>query len=399
MSATGPGAADKAARPRVVLSTIGRFHTVDLARELARSGHLMRLCTDYPAYRARRWGVPSERVATLPWIRVPHMALSRVSWYRRTVVRHGEHAARVALDAWVARTLPACDVVTALSSAGLRTGLAAHRRGAAFVCDRSSAHILEQDRLLAEEHDRLGIPYRPIDPRTVRRELAEYGIADAITVPSEFVRRSFVARGVDPARLHVHPLGVDLTAYRRVCPPDDGFRVLFVGGLDVRKGIADLVAAFNAAALPRSRLVLVGPRGPHADILLRDADPDRTELTGQLDQAGVVREMSRAAVLVLPSIEDGFGLVLTQAMACGCPVIASENTGGPTLFRDGVEGFVVPVRAPEQLAARLVELHESADLRRDMGAAGRRRTERLDGWADYARRSLDLFRRLATRSG
>ena len=66
--------------------------------------------------------------------------------------------------------------------------------------------------------------------------------------------------------------------------------------------------------------------------------------------------MSSSHVLVLPSVEEGLALVQAQAMACGCPLISSTNTGGEDLFSDGVEGFLVPIRSPEAIAERLQQL-------------------------------------------
>ena len=71
------------------------------------------------------------------------------------------------------------------------------------------------------------------------------------------------------------------------------------------------------------------------------------EFLGVVGQERLAELMSTSHVMVLPSIEEGLALVQGQAMACGCPVIASTNTGAEDLFTDGVEGFVVPIRDPE----------------------------------------------------
>jgi glycosyltransferase involved in cell wall biosynthesis len=93
--------------------------------------------------------------------------------------------------------------------------------------------------------------------------------------------------------------------------------------------------------------------------------------------------MSSSRVLVLPSIQDGFGMVLAQAMACGCPVVASEHTGGRDLFEDGVEGFIVPIRDVPGLTVRLQQLADERGLWERMSAAALRRVALLGGWRDY----------------
>jgi glycosyltransferase involved in cell wall biosynthesis len=108
--------------------------------------------------------------------------------------------------------------------------------------------------------------------------------------------------------------------------------------------------------------------------------------------------MSESHVLVLPSIEDGFGLVLSQALACGCPIVASTNTGGDDLITDGVEGFIVPARDVAALAARLQQLADDPALRRRMSEAALARVKHLGGWRQYG----DLWENLLlnlTRNG
>jgi glycosyltransferase involved in cell wall biosynthesis len=89
--------------------------------------------------------------------------------------------------------------------------------------------------------------------------------------------------------------------------------------------------------------------------------------------------------MVLPSIEDGFGPVMAQAMACGGVVIATEHTGGLDLFADGAEGFIVLIRSPEAICERLTQLADDPDERQRMSEAAVRRVRTLGGWRDYGR--------------
>jgi glycosyltransferase involved in cell wall biosynthesis len=84
---------------------------------------------------------------------------------------------------------------------------------------------------------------------------------------------------------------------------------------------------------------------------------------------------NRASVVVFPSLNDGFGLVILEAMACRVPVIATENTGGPDVIRDGVDGFIIPIRDVEALKERLLWLYEHRDACREMGVNARKRVE------------------------
>jgi glycosyltransferase involved in cell wall biosynthesis len=93
--------------------------------------------------------------------------------------------------------------------------------------------------------------------------------------------------------------------------------------------------------------------------------------------------MSQAHVTILPSVEDGFGLVLAEAMACGSPVISTINTGGFDLYEDGKEGFIVPIRDPDAICLAMEKLAGDPALQQAMGAAALARMQHLGGWRQY----------------
>jgi glycosyltransferase involved in cell wall biosynthesis len=212
---------------------------------------------------------------------------------------------------------------------------------------------------------------------------------------SDLALQSFTDMGVAADKLHRIPYGVDISAFRATTVRDDEFRVLFVGALGVRKGLHDLLQGFAQAELPNARLVLAGPAEPEADRLLARFPVAALERTGPLPRAAVAEQMSRASVLVLPSVEEGLALVMAQALACALPVIATRNTGAEDLFADGDEGFIIDIRDPEAIAERLTRLAGDRALLDAMSDAARRRLEALGGWAAYGDASLALFRRLA----
>ncbi|TAK59340.1 MAG: glycosyltransferase [Dehalococcoidia bacterium] len=209
-----------------------------------------------------------------------------------------------------------------------------------------------------------------VPERYLARMAQEVQLADAVVVGSSFAARSFDGV-VRRERVHVVPYGVDTSAFR---PVDirraaGRVRVLFAGTLTQRKGIAYLLEAMGQLDPARFEVTLAGPvlgRGAG----LRWYEGSFRHLTGvrPQDMPAVYRA---ADVLVLPSLLEGSALVVLEAMASGLPVIVTENAGADAV-RDGIEGFIVPVRSPEAIAARLEEL-ASPDLRRRMGEAGRAR--------------------------
>src|SRR5262249_39296909 len=188
----------------------------------------------------------------------------------------------------------------------------------------------------------------------IAREEMEYAAADVITVPSNFCVRSFVEMGVPPQKIRKIVYGVDLSRFRKVADPQpDGFDVLFVGQVSFRKGVPYLLEAFAGLKHPRKRLRIVGAMQPEMKVFLQNKHFENVEFLGPLPQRDLIPFMSASHVMVLPSIEDGLGLVLGQAMACGCPIICSTNTGGGGLLSAGQGGFVVAVRGAAAITPRL----------------------------------------------
>jgi starch synthase len=379
---------------KVALSAIGKFHTFDLAREMLARDSLVSIATAYPKFKLKNESIPDALIKTFPWIYTTYLAMPMKDRWPLALRRGWENFAGVSFDAWVAANLPECDVYVGLSGAGLAAGETAQRRGARYVCDRGSSHIREQDELLREEHKLWGIPFSGIDPRLIEREEAEYEQADAITVPSQFSLRSFVKRGVPQEKIRVLPYGVNLTKFQPVARPDDGrFDILFVGGMSLRKGIQYLTQAYQRLKHPQKSLTFVGTPSQAIIDLLNEKGmwADDTRVLGHMPQHELKNLMSRSHVLVLPSIEDGFGLVQAQAMACGCPVIASMNTGGEDLFSDGIEGYTVPIRSVDALHDRLQSLADMPEVRQAMSERAIAKVRAVDGWRGYGDKAHQIF--------
>ncbi len=204
----------------------------------------------------------------------------------------------------------------------------------------------------------------------MRRECME---APAISVLSSYSRRTLVDHGVPASRIEVLPLGIDHERFSPAEGREPGpLRLLFVGRVEALKGLGDLLAAL--ALLPTARLdvLLIGPLMPEAPALLaRYPDPRvRVISAASAEMPGWYR---KADVLVFPTLNDSFGLVLLEAMASGLPVIATESSGAPDIVREGLDGFLIPRRDPAALAERIGYFLEHPGRVAEMGAQARQR--------------------------
>jgi glycosyltransferase involved in cell wall biosynthesis len=384
---------------KVVISGSSKFHSFDLAREMHRRNAFAGIFSGYPLFKLRGEGLPMDSIHSFPYVHMTYKALMRIGVLGSRQLNWWEHANLVTFDAHVASRLPPCDVFVGQSGSTLLSGRAAQRRGIRFVCDRGPAHIRVQDRLLREEYERWGVPFAGIDPRVISREEEEYAQADRITVASTFSVRSFVEQGISPDKVRKVPYGVNLSQFYPTDAPDPSrFDVLFVGFVGLQKGVPYLLQAFERVQHPKKSLTLAGSVAPEFTKLLRRHNLPLSEVrsVGHVVQSELKYMISRSHVLVLPSIQDGFGLVLPEAMACGCVVIGTHHTGAPDLVTEGQDGFVVPVRDSEALASRLQYLADDPDRRAEMGRRAVDRVRLDRGWCGYGDRAMSVYGEVAS---
>jgi glycosyltransferase involved in cell wall biosynthesis len=208
------------------------------------------------------------------------------------------------------------------------------------------------------------------------------------------------ALGADRVRLIDN--GVSLDAFRTPVPHDGPPRILYVGLLTARKGVLDLIQASEVLRLHGvdHELWLLGgtpDEGPDAEAPVRTAAAGRARLLGTRTPDEMPQAYAEADVFCLPSWWEAMPLSVLEAMASSLPVVATDVGDVTREMADGVTGFVVPVRSPDQLAAALQKLLVDPDLRARMGAAGRNRVEEHYSSAATARAVSDLYAELTPR--
>ncbi len=238
-------------------------------------------------------------------------------------------------------------------------------------------------------------------------------LTDRIVVLTERGRDEHLARGIGrPEQFVVIPSGVDLQAVRWSAPPYETARgrlgvnpetclVVGLGRLVPVKGFQVLMKALPliVSAVPSARLLLVG-EGPLREDLLAEARAlgvgDRLELAGA--QSDPAPFLAAADLVVVPSINEGMGRVLVEAMALGRPVVATRIGGIPAVVADGESGLLVPPDDPPALARAVGELLQDPGLRQRMGEAGRRRADEFS-LRVMESRLLALYRDLCAEKG
>ena len=158
--------------------------------------------------------------------------------------------------------------------------------------------------------------------------------ADLVFCASSFTRQSLVEAGAEEARCRVVPYGIDVPKFRIEAP--ETFQALFVGAGSQRKGLHHLLLAWQQARLPsHSKLTLVC-RTIDSGILELVSSTPNVKLIRGLSQTDLVQQFRRSSLFVMPSLVEGFGQVYLEALAEGCPVLGTRNTGLPDIAGEAV---------------------------------------------------------------
>jgi glycosyltransferase involved in cell wall biosynthesis len=279
----------------------------------------------------------------------------------------------------IARLARGCDLIHAhwiLSASAASAGAPFHRRP--VICTVQGSDIYQAMRL-------------PVAGALGRGALNG---ARRVIALSRSLADAAAAQGVDPDRTVVIPNGVDAQTFAPNGIPREPV-VLFAGSLIERKGASVLIEAMSSvrARFPDQQLVLIGD-GPRRSELesaaARRGLSDCVRFAGSLPPAEVARWMRRAELFVLPSLEEGQGVALLEALASGLPCVASRVGGIPDVL-DPAWGALVPPGDPAALASAAVDVLSRADRGRALGRAAAAAVRGRYDWPVIARRILAVY--------
>ncbi len=293
-------------------------------------------------------------------------------------------------DFWVSRQLPKASIFYGWTHHALWSLKKAKRHNMITVLERANAHPITYARLLDNEYKKRGITPGPYHPLIFKKHLRELEETDYVAVTSQWTKQSLLENGIDEKHILLTPLGVDTGYYvpgtfesaRHVSQKEEIFRVVYVGQLCLRKGVQYLLEAWSKLQLRQAELVLVG------DLV----DELKGDFCHHLSQTRTITVLPHtpdpasayqgASVFILPTLEDGFGLVVLEAMACGIPVIITEHTGAKDCVRSEVDGFIIPPYSVESIADMLLYCYDHRSQLNDMGKNARKQAEQFS-WTRY----------------
>ncbi len=333
-------------------------HVFPLAVELARTAALGSYYSGYPAWKlgedARALHVRAHSLRT----NIVYGLLKYAPEKLRPSSRRLFLWQDTGFDRWTGAHLEPCDFIHGLPGQCLHTFRAARRLGIRTVLNHATGPVRTWVKIMEPEYARVGLRLEdvcPYDADYFAREDEEYALADFHCAASTVVRDQLIALGIPRERIWLVPYGADARVFRPgKTAASDGLRIVFAGQVGLRKGLRTLLDALTLAGRTDWRVDFYGAVLGEARHDL-DAYCGKSPLTfhGAVSQSALADAFQSGSVLVLPSLEEGFGLVVPQALNCGLPVIVSDAVGGKDFVRHRENGSVFPARDTAALSAEL----------------------------------------------
>jgi glycosyltransferase involved in cell wall biosynthesis len=384
---------------KILLAHPGTQHSHLLAQALYKREALLAFCTSLafgegsklahwlPArlVSRRQLSVPASLVHTQPLLEfVERMVgsgrsardsfLVRNRYYQRQVPEH------LILEA---------DAIIGFDTSSSVLADRARKVGKKFYVELTTPHPIEKLRItraLCDRYPEWSVNMANEDLGDVVED-GEVSRAFHVLAPSEFVKATYVSRGLAAEKVTINPYGVypeqfPLKEYSRV----KKVRFLFMGSMAVNKGLPLLLEAWKKVNTEKAELVVAGYGSLPSSVRL----PGGVSMMGRIEKAGRVRLMHSCDVFVCPSFYEGISLAQIESMCCGLPLIGTTASGADGIITEGREGFIVPSGAIGELAEKMNIFVNYPENIETMGMQAHSRAAELS-WDAYADRWLSLI--------
>ncbi len=369
----------------------GRFHAFNLAEYLDRNNYLKQLITTYPKFYINKKFNINKKLIKSFFLKelLQRSLLNKIFNIDDYLNKYFEHKAQSNIE------FKDLDILIGWSSYSYSSFLKAKNEKCISILERGSTHIEYQNDILKKEYELLNLKPKLISKYIIDKEKKEYDLADYIMVPTEYAKKTFLEKGFNNKKIIKNYYGVDLEQFKYEREYKDQnlkFRVIYTGTISVRKGVIYLLDAFNELDLKNSELILIGDIDDDINSKLAKFKKNKKIVFKKsMEQSELKKFYNISNVFVLNSIEDGFGMVILQAMACGLPVITTYNTGGSEIIEDEKDGYIIPIRSKEILKKKLLFLYNNPKHCFEMGMIAKNKVTSKYSWESYGKRQIDIY--------
>ena len=232
---------------------------------------------------------------------------------------------------------------------------------------RLKKKILDEEKLFQPNWNLSSLEFTSEDKCCLKDE--EIYLSDEVIVASKFTAESLKLYNKKKIIVNVIPYGVTCPEKQIINTREKNkkFKILFVGRPILSKGIQYVIKSMSlldfdweieiAGSIPEKPFQI----SQNLDIFFKSPN---VKFLGQLNQTELFNKMQKSHVLLLPSLYEGFGLVLSEALSCGLPIITTENTGGKDFVKENNNGFITPIRDTSKTVEILYKLYEDENFRK-----------------------------------
>lgn len=271
-----------------------------------------------------------------------------------------------------------------------------HIQGACYPSGFIAAKLLQKPYIICGQGNDIYFPPTYLKP-LIKFEIMDANAMVALTKDMKHAMQKYFNR-----EIHVIPNGVDLTrfnvshasVFENKSLDDKKQRIIFVGRFRPEKGVTYLIEAVSLIKKEVPiELMLIGEGPQEIDLKIKVKQLNLNECVsflGKIPNALIPEYLAKASVFVLPSLSEGFPLVVLEAMASGLPIVATKIRGLSEIIHDEINGFLVDPGLPETLSKRILQLLENKPLRESISANNLIAAQNYS-WSNVATRLIDLY--------
>jgi len=336
----------------VSIISFGKFHSFDLARELKNRGLNVSLYSSYPFFIAKKYNLT----------KFEFFSFFLLQLLDRLCLRFFSEEIKIIFSKIVFKILKKNQqyfIIWSDIPSSFVKRLKADKNSK-IIIERGSAHINYQTKLLIDEYKINGLKFN-YSKSDIQNEIENYNLGDYISIPSYFAKKTFLLEGINEKKIFLNPYGTDLTKFKKINNEKKGkFTFVSCGLASIQKGFLYLLQSHKYI---EGDFCHIHIGRVDNEIKKKISDYPNLKILGSIKHDQLYKYYNLGHVFIFPSIQDGFGMVILEAMACGLPVIATKNTGITTIKSNNLEfGFKINIRDSKDIAIKINQLKNDNSL-------------------------------------
>ncbi len=331
--------------------------------------------------------IPNNKLKTFPFheikslIKIKGNASEKIYFERNNIFQH-----KIAKN-----ILSKSSIVIGFDTSSLVLIKRANELNKPFILDVSIAHSITKNKIyntLVQVFPEWAQFIELKEPQYIELEQQEFINANALVVASKFTMQTLIDQGINPSKIFINPYGINLDdfALKQTYSSNNNIKFIFIGLVDVRKGIPFLLNTWKKINSSSLELSLVGSITDDVKNIITDKFSNlNITIQGKIPHSELPVLLVKHDVFIFPTYFEGFGLVILEAMACGLPVITTTASAGPDIIENGKEGFIIEAGDEIALTNAINFFIDNPTQIEIMGRAARKKAAQYS-WDAYGER-------------